>query len=394
MPRTSARVLGHRRQASARKADLHVAGYGFRFASLQPGGANLVVSRTSRQVDAASSLALAVVASSNTPLLLLAGDLTVIAASTSFCTAFGIDPAEVAHRQLAALGAGEWNSPKLASLLSATAAGAAEIHAYEMDLERPGSGLRHLVVNAHKLDYEDKDQVRLLLGVLDVTELRANEKQKDDLIRDKAILLREVQHRIANSLQIIASVLMQSARRVQSDETRLHLKDAHSRVMSIASVQRQLAESSVEDVALRPYFIQLCGSLGASMIEDSSRLSIEVSVDDSVTSPDTSVSLGLIVTELVINALKHAFPGGRGGKILVDYHTYGPNWTLSVSDDGVGMSTDPALSKPGLGTSIVEALANQLEADVQIRSTMAGTSVAITHTKIAAVHRDAVASNH
>ncbi len=354
----------------------------------------MMVSRTPSQVDAASSLALAVVASSNTPLLLLAGDLTVIAASTSFCIAFGIDPAQVAQRQLAELGAGEWSSLKLASLLSATAAGAAEIHAYEMDLDRPGSDLRHLVVNAHKLDYDDKDHVRLLLAVADVTELRASEKLKDDLIRDKATLLREVQHRIANSLQIIASVLLQSARRVQSDETRLHLKDAHSRVMSIASVQRQLAQSSVGDVALHPYFVQLCGSLAASMIEDPSRLAIEVSVDDTVTDSDTSVSLGLIVTELVINALKHAFPGGRGGKILVDYHTYGPNWTLSVSDDGIGMPTDPALSKPGLGTGIVEALANQLEAEVQLRSTMTGTSVAIAHTKIAAVHQDAKASSH
>src|SRR3546814_4539551 len=67
---------------------------------------------------------------------------------------------------------------------------------------------------------------------------------------------------------------------------------------------------------------------------------------------------------LVINALKHAFPGDRGGKILVDYNSNGSDWALSVSDNGVGTPETLAGAKPGLGTSIVEALANQLGAAV------------------------------
>lgn len=336
--------------------------------------------------SAATSLMLAVVATSDTPLLLLAGDLTVVAASNSFCRAFDIDPAAVPGKSVLQLGNGEWNVPQLGSLLSATASGAAEVLAYELDLRRPDRPLRHLVLNAHRLDYEDKVRVRLLLAVADVTEARASEKLKDDLIRDKAVLMREVQHRIANSLQIIASVLLQSARRVQSEETRGHLKDAHSRVMSIASVQKQLAQSSEGEVVLRPYFVQLCASLGASMIEDPSRVSIQVTVDESIVSSDKSISLGLIVTELVINALKHAFPGDRPGRISVRYEARGPNWTLSVDDDGVGMSDDPEIAKPGLGTSIVEALATQLEADVQVGNARPGTTVEIAHSDLAVVH--------
>lgn len=340
--------------------------------------------------SAALSLMLAVIATSGTPLLLVAGDLTVVAASTSFCEAFNIDPATLQGKPVLAMGDGEWNVPQLGSLLAATASGAAEIHAYELGLRRPDQAVRHLVLNAHLLDYEDKVRVRLLLAVADVTNARASEKLKDDLIRDKAVLLREVQHRIANSLQIIASVLLQSARRIQSEETRGHLKDAHSRVMSIASVQQQLAQSTDGDVVLRPYFTQLCASLGASMIEDPARLSIRVAIDDSVVSSDTSISLGLIVTELVINALKHAFPEGRHGQINVQYQARGPNWTLSVSDDGVGMSADPKVTKPGLGTSIVEALASQLEAEVQTGSATEGTTVQIVHSGLAIV-RDAMA---
>lgn len=336
--------------------------------------------------SSALSLMLAVIATSETPLLLLSGDLEVVAVSRSFCVAFGLDSAAVQGRSVLEMGEGEWNLPQLGSLLAATASGATEVRAYELDFRQPNRDVRHLVLNAHRLDYDDKDRVRLLLAVADVTTARANEKLKDDLIRDKAVLLREVQHRIANSLQIIASVLLQSARRVQSEETRGHLKDAHSRVMSIASVQRQLAQSAEGDVLLQPYLTQLCASLGASMIEDPTRLSIQVAVDDCLVDSEKSISLGLIVTELVINALKHAFPDGRDGKITVRYHARGPNWTLSVSDNGVGMSADVNVAKPGLGTSIVEALASQLEAEVRLGNAAPGTTVEIVHKRLAVVH--------
>jgi len=325
------------------------------------------------------SLMLAVIASSEAPLLLLEGDLKVVAASASFCRTFEIEAASVPGNRFFALGQGEWDVPQLRSLLEGTASGAAEVHAYEFDLKRPGQEPRLLVMNAHKLDYADKEQVRLLLAIADVTEARAGQKQKDNLLREKAILLQEVQHRVANSLQIIASILMQSARRVQSDETRGHLRDAHSRLMSIAEVQRHLAASRLGKVELRPYFVQLCKSLGASMIHDRELISIEVAVDESLIDADVSVSLGLIVTELVINALKHAFPGRRPGKIFVAYESHGPDWALAVSDNGVGIAAYSDGGKPGLGTNIVEALAKRLDANVQVASANPGTAVSIVH---------------
>ena len=338
-------------------------------------------------VEATSTLA--VIAASNEPLLFLSGDdLSLIAASASFCRAFQIDPATVPGRPLSELGGGEWAIPQLGSLLKATASGTAKIEAYEIDLVRKDHETRNLVLNAHKLDDGDKDHIRLLLAVSDVTDARAAEKHKDELIREKAVLLQEVQHRVANSLQIIASVLMQSARRVQSEEARGHLHDAHHRVMSVASVQRQLSTSQVGEVALRGYFVELCKSLGTSMIHDHKRLSISVTVDDSVVNADTSVSLGLVVTELVINALKHAFPGKRHGKIAVDYRAEGSKWSLSVSDDGVGMSLGKNAPKPGLGTGIVEALSRQLSGEIKVSDARPGTLVLIASTEAASFIRD------
>ena len=267
------------------------------------------------------SLALALVATSDAPILLLDGTSMVIAASDSFSRAFQLEPAHLAGRSLFALGAGEWDVAQLRSLLKATFSGAANIDAYEMDLCREGQAARRLVITAHMLEYGDPANIRLLLAVSDVTDARLAERLKDDLLREKAILYQELQHRVANSLQIIASVLMQSARRVASAQTRSYLYDAHSRVMSVATLQQQLAASTVGEVQLRAYFTELCQSIGASMIQDHDKLRLRVDADDSVAVADVSVSLGLIVTELVINALKHAFPGDRGGDIVVSYRS-------------------------------------------------------------------------
>ncbi|MDB5499804.1 MAG: signal transduction histidine kinase [Phenylobacterium sp.] len=335
--------------------------------------------------DVSVNLALAVVDSSTAPLLLLDGDFRVVAASKSFCAAFQIAPDKATGVLVFELGAGEWNMPRLRSLLDATAGGDAEIDAYEMDLKSKRQGPRRLVLNARKIDYGPAEDVRLLLTAIDVTDARIAEKLKDDLLREKAILLQEVQHRVANSLQIISSVILQSAKHAHSSEARHDLQAAHERVLSVAEVQRQLATSTLGDVGLKAYFSQLCQSLGASMIRDHKQLSIEVDADDSAVGADASVSLGLIVTELVINALKHAFPGRRQGKIIVAYHTRGPNWTLSVSDNGAGMPKDAASARPGLGTTIVEALAKQLRAAVTVTSAEPGTKVSVVHAQIAVV---------
>ena len=327
----------------------------------------------------ALNLGLALVAASSVPLLLLDNDLTVVAASTSFCSAFRIDPATASGCRLANLGEGEWNLPQLNALLNATGSGFAEIDGYEIDLKREGFPAKRLVLNARKLDYVAGGDVRIVLSVADVTQVRVAERLHENLLQEKDVLLKELHHRVANSLQIIASVLMQSARKVLSEETRNHLYDAHQRVMSVAALQQQLAVSRLGDVEMRPYLVALCDSIGASMIRDRELVALDVRCDESLNTADTSVSIGLIVTELVINALKHAFPGNRAGRIVVGYHGRAPNWTLSVADDGVGMPEDPDNAKPGLGTSIVQALASQLGAQIVVTSANPGTSVSVAH---------------
>jgi len=329
--------------------------------------------------DISATLAVAVVSASKSSLLLLDDAFGVVAVSETFCTAFGVDRATVIGRPIFAVNDGAWDLPRLRSLLSAALTSPDGIGDYRMDLKHGEAPARRLAMACQRLVYGEGAAVRLLLTVSDMTDAMAADALKARLIQEKEVLLQEVQHRVANSLQIIASVLMQNARKMQSDESRMHLTDAHQRVMSVAAVQRQLAESRLGDVAVKPYLGQLCASLGASMIADHDQLSIVVDGDGSTTSPEVSVSLGLIVTELVINALKHAFPDGRKGRIEVAYRSNAEGWSLSVRDDGVGMPAAGPPARAGLGTSIVTALATQLSAVVQMSDLKPGAGVAIVH---------------
>ncbi|WP_368068532.1 sensor histidine kinase [Hyphomonas sp.] len=331
--------------------------------------------------EAASTIA--IVISSHEPLLVLTSDQKVIAASASFCRALEIDPATVLGKPLGEPGSGEWAMPKLACLPAATASGSAQIEAYELDLQKLDQTACNLAVNARTLDDGPKGDARLLLAVTDVTQARVQSRLKDDLVRRNAILLTEVQRRVANSLQIIASPLMQSARRVQSDEVCGHLHNAQSRVMSIAALQSQLSASTDGMVNLRTYLNQLSRSLAASMIDDPARLTIEVDVGESLVGADISVSLGLTVTELVINSLKHAFADQSLGKIVIAYHSTGHEWTLSVTDNGAGMSEGRDAPKPGLGTGLIEALAKNLQGEIETSDAGPGTAVTMRHREMA-----------
>lgn len=337
---------------------------------------NRPVGRSS-SVDGSMPAALALLEAASGPMLLLDEDLMVLGASGSFLEMFTIDAAAIRGAAFVEIDGGRWSKPQLQTLLAISLRGRAQVGAYDFDLPDREHGVRHLTIEARALKSGVVGSARLLLSVTDVTDYRLNEA----LLRQNSILLEEVQHRIANSLQIIASVLMQGASAVQSEEARVHLHNAHHRVMSVAVLQQQLSASKTDSVQLREYLHQLCDSIGASMIRDPEQIKLTVDVDATLVKGAVSVSLGLIVTELVINALKHAFPEHHRGNIAVTYKGESDDWRLTVKDDGVGMGTPAHLAKSGLGTIIVESLAKQLRAHVRVEDAKPGCTVVIIHAR-------------
>ena len=266
------------------------------------------------------TLAEAIVDTVREPLVVLDRDLRVIAASRSFYQTFAVEPRNTQGRRLYLLGDGQWNIPALRNVLEEVIPKHRIVEAYEVEHEFPTIGRRIMLLNARQVFDEDGSATALLLAIEDVTERRGSEREKDELLRQKEILLEEMQHRVANNLQIIASILLLKARTVQSEEIRLHLEDAHQRVMSVATVQQQLRASGLnESIEIAPYLLKLCDSLAKSMVGDRRPIEIKVQATSGAATSSEAVSIGLIVTELVINALKHAFASSETGEILVSY---------------------------------------------------------------------------
>jgi PAS domain-containing protein len=142
--------------------------------------------------DVALSLTLAVVTASPAPLLLLDGQLVVLAVSTSFCEAFGAASADVIGLPLYALDDGEWDSPQVRSLIAATVAGELAPAARDVDFRRPARPVRDLIVQARRLVYLDLEQTRILIAVTDVTDALAEAALKDDAIREGSVLRRRL----------------------------------------------------------------------------------------------------------------------------------------------------------------------------------------------------------
>ena len=339
----------------------------------------------------ALALAQGIVDTVREPVLVLDEKLRVIVASRSFYSAFKVSPEDTQGRLLYALGDGQWDIPKLRVLLENIIPEHGVMEGCEVEHEFPDLGQRTMCLNARQVFYKGGANRTILLGIEDITERRILEREKEELLRQKGVLLEELQHRVANSLQIIASILLMKARAVKSQETRIHLEDAHQRVMSVAAVQKQLyASEATGSVEITPYLAKLCDSLdlaklcdslATSMIGDTRPISLKVVGDGGSTSSRQAESLGLIVTELVMNALKHAFPEIKTkGQITVAYEVVGMNWKLSVSDDGIGKADGAfAQGKSGLGTGIVKALSQQLDALVDTLAGPRGTTVSITH---------------
>jgi two-component sensor histidine kinase len=341
-------------------------------------------------------LAQAIVDTVREPLIVLDRDLRVVAASQSFYSRFKVKPDATLGKLLYDLGDGQWDIPKLRLLLGKIIPEQGTMEDYEVEHDFPDLGKRIMLLNARRVSYKAGLDTTILLGIEDVTDKRILENEKDELIRQKETLLEEFQHRVANSLQIIASIIMLKARTAESEETRRHLQDTHNRVISVAAVQKHLHGSIAKGtVDMGAYLTTLCEALAHSMINDDRPVTIKVGGNGGISTNRNAESIGLIVTELVINCLKHAFnETSKDGQIAVTYDVSGTDWRLGVTDNGVG-KPDGVFAQPkaGLGTGVVKALAKQLDAQVVTLSTASGTRVSVTHATFAGMQGETSVSN-
>jgi two-component sensor histidine kinase/CheY-like chemotaxis protein len=214
-------------------------------------------------------------------------------------------------------------------------------------------------------------------------EVHASRDRYAALAAEREMLLREVNHRVGNSLQIISSLLHLQANSSTEDDVKAALTNAMGRVAAVAQVHRRLYTShDLKNVMLNQYLDALLEDLRRSA--EGNRMSrLTLKAEPIEIDPDRAVAIGIIVNELVMNAVKYAYPDGAG-PIDVVLHAQGDDLLLSIADNGVGLNgkTDPRST--GMGQRIVTAMASKLEASVERDPDHAGTRIVVRFRRVIA----------
>ncbi|MDQ0455398.1 response regulator [Rhizobium paknamense] len=253
-----------------------------------------------------------------------------------------------------------------------------------------GSNEAEIAVNAIKAGASDyviksvgEDFLPLLMSAIeqsvDNARLRAEKARAEEEIRlgkERAeALLAEVNHRVANSLALVASLIRLQISNARSDEVKAELAETQARITAIAGMHRSLYTShDVSRVDLNIYLANLVGEIGNSLASPERQINLTVEADPLSLKSDRAVSVGMIVTELVTNAYKYAYPEASAGDIRVRLKQTGPDQALlTVEDDGVGITADAAPKGTGLGSRIIKSMAASLGAGLSYEERSQGT---------------------
>jgi two-component sensor histidine kinase len=198
-------------------------------------------------------------------------------------------------------------------------------------------------------------------------ELLESRDRLANLLEQKTALLHEVSHRVSNSLQLIGSLISIQAARISDPSARDALLQARERVQAVMLVHRRLYTSDeVASIEIDKYLIAMAEELQAGVLAAEQGHRIIVSAAPLRISTDKAVSVGVIVNELITNALKYAFPGGKDGTIRIGLESPRDGQILlTVEDDGTGYAETAAPKGTGLGTLIIGAMAKTLQGSVE-----------------------------
>jgi chemotaxis protein methyltransferase CheR len=308
-------------------------------------------------------------------LLVLDPDLTIRFANRAFCDKFSVAPEHTVGRKLYEIGNGDWDIPKLRIALETISSDERTFEGFEVEQLFPSIGRRVMCLNARRV-YRPGDNIQLiLLAIEDVTERVRLEREHAIAGERIGMLLQELTHRVKNSLQIIAAMVRIEARSHKSGEGKAALERVSHRIDALGQLYSKLSKANtVEAVDAATYLDELCRDLIASVHkEGGTSIVLKTDIESELLPTDRAIPIGLIVNELVTNAVKYAFPGDTKGTVLVTLKRVPGELRLTVADDGQGV--DPRRADSGLGGRLVEGFAQQLGGQVERESDSQGTTV-------------------
>lgn len=232
-----------------------------------------------------------------------------------------------------------------------------------------GGRLRTLQLRSHLIRDDERHAVQVVGTAQDITEAKAVERQLRESLEQKEILFKEVHHRVKNNLQVISSLMNLQSRRLTDPRARDILEDSHARVRAIALVHERLYRSpDLTSVDAQEYLESLAGALLRTHASTEVAIELKVDARGRRLEVDAAVPCGLVVNELVTNALKHAFVGRERGRLVVRLSAEGSWHRLAVQDDGVGFPAGLDFERATtLGLRLVRSLAEQLGGQLTIQ---------------------------
>ena len=304
------------------------------------------------------------------PLVVLENDMTIVTASNAFLTIFGITQAEAHGRRVSELGQHQWDVPALRHLMEQVLPENKPIESFEIEDDFPGLGRRVFNLNARKIAQPGNHAHRMLLVFEDITDRKQRE-------RDAQMLTNEISHRIKNNLQIVVGLISYEAKWTAAPCVQGY-KAMQARIGAIAQLYDLISQSSRgRTVAVDSYLREIAKALSESLGAGSD-IEIAVKAEALEIDPDRAVPFGLLVNELATNAIKHAFPAGKGA-VTLSVERIGDEIELTVADDGVGMADKVVAKLPEKrGSDYVAIFVRQLHGTLAVSSAeRAGTAIRI-----------------
>jgi PAS domain S-box-containing protein len=222
-------------------------------------------------------------------------------------------------------------------------------------------------INARMYEYDGNKAY--LSFVRDITERNKMENRILSSLEEKEVLLREIHHRVKNNMTVISSMLALQSRFISNDHDRQMFDEARARIKTMAIIHEKLYQSGdMSKIKTSDYLGDILNEITTSYAINNGRITVRTDIQDITLSIDSAIPFGLILNELVSNAMKHAFPELRQGEIKVDIALSITNdIRLSVADNGVGLPDDLASRKSAsLGLNIVDALVRQVRGELKL----------------------------
>jgi len=209
---------------------------------------------------------------------------------------------------------------------------------------------------------DDENGSIVLSSIIDITERKNAHDRLKKALSEKEVLLKEVYHRVKNNLQVVSSLINLQAASVKSQETADLLKQSADRIKAMALLHEKLYQSkNLAQIDFNEYVRSLVDHLLFGYGSRSDKAAIDMVIDNVFLGVDTAIPCGLIINELLSNALKHAFPSGRQGQIRIVFTNCQGEYSLTIADNGIGLPDDLDFKKSSsLGLQLVDTLTNQL----------------------------------